>query len=321
MRRRACEQRTRNQRKRINEVAKRERVGQYVGWGLSLVGLAWVAILIARQWDSVERILRSASFPALGVAFLLFAGALLFNAALFGRVVDSLAASTSPKPLYQAAKAQNAIPAPIVVRANLDHLALSLVFNVSVAVTIILARQQDAVALAVTVAVLSVAVMAAGMRWNLPGRAVGTLGRILPQRLRDSFRQAADTPDYSWSAVTAVMVYSFGSWALYLAGFAWLEHAFTELQGVDMLLAAAYYSLAWVIGFVAILTPSGLGVREVSFVVLAGSIAGEPVLVFLAVIVRIWVMVTELVVAGVASLGAGFWSDAEARLSEGAAVE
>jgi uncharacterized membrane protein YbhN (UPF0104 family) len=65
------------------------------------------------------------------------------------------------------------------------------------------------------------------------------------------------------------------------------------LRDVNIWLLCASYSLAWVIGYLAMITPGGLGVREAGFFALASPLMGLPELTFLAVFVRLWQILVE----------------------------
>jgi glycosyltransferase 2 family protein len=69
-------------------------------------------------------------------------------------------------------------------------------------------------------------------------------------------------------------------------------------------LAAAAYAAAYAAGFLSLLTPAGLGVREgVLVVALAPVLPAGPALV-VALLSRLWMMLAELAGAGVAQLAA-----------------
>ena len=86
------------------------------------------------------------------------------------------------------------------------------------------------------------------------------------------------------------------SWAVYLVAWQSLGRAFPNSAGNDMMLLCATYSIAWVVGFVSVFTPSGMGVREAVFLFLtpADSLAS---LAFLAVIVRFWLLAIDILLS------------------------
>jgi uncharacterized membrane protein YbhN (UPF0104 family) len=98
-----------------------------------------------------------------------------------------------------------------------------------------------------------------------------------------------------------VLVVAALGWALYLAAWACIGVAHPDLDAYGGLRLAAFYSLAWLLGFVALITPSGLGVREASFLVLAAEFPA-PVLGMAVILGRMWFLLNDLVLGGVAVL-------------------
>lgn len=83
-------------------------------------------------------------------------------------------------------------------------------------------------------------------------------------------------------------------WALYLGGWACIGIAHPSIDAHDGLRLAAFYSLAWLLGFITFITPSGLGVREMSFLFLANSFSAE-VLALTVILGRLWFLVNDLI--------------------------
>jgi len=88
-------------------------------------------------------------------------------------------------------------------------------------------------------------------------------------------------------------------WALQGLGFAlFVRSVYPASLGLFPVLAAAFV-LSWVIGFVSLLTPSGLGVREASQTALLATVLPLPVSVALALTSRLWLIVGEIAGAGI----------------------
>ena len=68
---------------------------------------------------------------------------------------------------------------------------------------------------------------------------------------------------------------------------------FDVLGDVNVWLLCASYMLAWVVGYLAMITPGGLGVREAGFFALASPLMSLPELTFLAVFIRLWQILVE----------------------------
>ncbi len=91
-------------------------------------------------------------------------------------------------------------------------------------------------------------------------------------------------------------------WAVTGLAFAALYRSLFPLAGGDVPLVVAAYAAAYAVGFLSLLTPAGLGVREgVLVVALAPLLPAGPALV-VALLSRLWMMLFELLGVGVAWL-------------------
>jgi uncharacterized membrane protein YbhN (UPF0104 family) len=75
--------------------------------------------------------------------------------------------------------------------------------------------------------------------------------------------------------------------------------------GEHLVLAVAAFSAAYAIGFLSLLTPSGLGVREGVLVAVLAGVMPAGVAAVVAVLARLWMMAVELLGAGVTLALAG----------------
>lgn len=98
-----------------------------------------------------------------------------------------------------------------------------------------------------------------------------------------------------------VYLVTFFGWLVYVLAWGAMGEAYPGLDFDSGLKLVALYSIAWVVGFVAIFTPSGLGVREVVFLSLAQSFPPD-VLAATAVLGRAWLMFNDLLLGGIAML-------------------
>ena len=136
----------------------------------------------------------------------------------------------------------------------------------------------------------------------LGGLAVLFRGRLLElaRRRMPGFDPGELTPSAGTVAwlVAGYAVY----WAVTGLAFAALVAALHPLAAGDIPLVVAAYAAAYAAGFLALLTPAGLGVREgVLVVALAPVLPAGPALV-VALVSRVWMMLVELAGAAVAHL-------------------
>jgi uncharacterized membrane protein YbhN (UPF0104 family) len=186
-------------------------------------------------------------------------------------------------------------------RTTLAVMALTQVLSVGVAVAaglpVLLAERArlGRPALLGALVVAAVAALAAVFRRQLLG---------LARRRMPGFEPADLTPSAGTVALLAAgyAVY----WAVTGLAFAALVASLYPLAPADVPLVMAAYAAAYAAGFLALLTPAGLGVREgVLVVALAPVLPAGPALV-VALLSRVWMMLVELAGAGVAHLAARY---------------
>jgi glycosyltransferase 2 family protein len=122
----------------------------------------------------------------------------------------------------------------------------------------------------------------------------------LARRRMPGFDPAGLTPS---AGTVALLVAGYALyWAVTGLAFAALVASLYPLAPADVPLVMAAYAAAYAAGFLALLTPAGLGVREgVLVVALAPVLPAGPALV-VALLSRVWMMLVELAGAGVAHL-------------------
>jgi uncharacterized membrane protein YbhN (UPF0104 family) len=182
-------------------------------------------------------------------------------------------------------------------RTTLAVMALTQVLSVGVALLVglpVLVAERARLgrpALLGAVVVLVAAALAAIFRRQLLGLARRRLPGLDPADL---------TPSAGTVALLTVGYAAY--WAVTGVAFAALVASLYPLDPTDVPVVVAAYAAAYAVGFLALLTPAGLGVREgVLVVALAPVLPAGPALV-VALISRLWMMLVELAGAAVAHL-------------------
>lgn len=146
-----------------------------------------------------------------------------------------------------------------------------------------------------------------GWRWIVPalvlgGMAIGLMPPVFRAASRFWFRVAkADPPEDLSSTNGAVwVVLSLASWSVYASSF-WL---FATGLGFDLgvVTAASAFAAAYVLGYLVVFAPAGLGVREGFLIALLSSSIGVGAATALAAAARLWTTLVEVVPA------AAFWT-------------
>lgn len=98
--------------------------------------------------------------------------------------------------------------------------------------------------------------------------------------------------------VMALVLYYVGGWVLLGLAFAALASSVAPVEFAEVALLVGGYAFAWEIGFLAFVTPSGLGVKEgVLFLILA-LVFPAPVAAAITVLSRLWQTLAEIAAAG-----------------------
>ena len=111
----------------------------------------------------------------------------------------------------------------------------------------------------------------------------------------------------------ALMVIAAINWLLWGGSFAALTFGLSEYSLSEMRELLPYlvlsYPIAYAIGFVSFITPSGFGVREGAFYLLLAPLMGGGIITVAALAMRIWTTLGELIMAAISAI----WERLEAR--------
>jgi uncharacterized membrane protein YbhN (UPF0104 family) len=84
-------------------------------------------------------------------------------------------------------------------------------------------------------------------------------------------------------------------WAIVGVGFAFLVRAVYVVSFIDFWFLAGVFCLSWVLGFLVLFSPAGLGVREVVMVGLLVLVIPEYYAILISLVARLWWFVGEIV--------------------------
>lgn len=100
-----------------------------------------------------------------------------------------------------------------------------------------------------------------------------------------------------YSSVAALVLVSTTSWLITAGGFVLLVQAFTGI-GFQPLLIAVFPG-AWLTGFLLLLAPGGLGIRETALIAFMELFTGRPEAIIIAGVSRLWTILPEAVFGGI----------------------
>ncbi|NLI15593.1 MAG: flippase-like domain-containing protein [candidate division Zixibacteria bacterium] len=118
------------------------------------------------------------------------------------------------------------------------------------------------------------------------------LDKIINTGLRLLKKETIEIKFGYWAILKFVLIFII-SWLLHSLAFYALVNSMAPIGSVNLLKFATILPLCWVIGYVILLAPGGLGVREAMLVVMLGEFLPKEVALAIAIIQRIWFTVVE----------------------------
>ena len=135
---------------------------------------------------------------------------------------------------------------------------------------------------------------ASGLLWlsPLPQRSLSLIAsRVLGERVQPRFTRAA---------ILTALFYFQVSWVFFALGYYFLLRGLYPTALKHTLVLAGIYSISWLTGFLSILVPGGLGVRDGVQAYLLSFLVPAPVAVAIALLQRLWLTVGDVVTGLVA---------------------
>lgn len=100
----------------------------------------------------------------------------------------------------------------------------------------------------------------------------------------------------SYSHLFQISLWFFGLWIAQVIGFYFLVTSIYLIPFAKIIDLTAAYTLSWIIGFIVIFAPGGLGVREGIMSLLLSSFIPTPLAIAISFLSRVWITVFEIVV-------------------------
>jgi glycosyltransferase 2 family protein len=114
-------------------------------------------------------------------------------------------------------------------------------------------------------------------------------------------RRPALEVELTGRAVAGALGWSFVSWAFYGLQIWLLVVALHAPPGKSALLALGGFAFAWTVGFLVVIAPAGLGVRDVLLALTLGLVIAHGAALAIALVSRVLLTIGDLVTAGVAA--------------------
>ena len=100
-----------------------------------------------------------------------------------------------------------------------------------------------------------------------------------------------------WQILRTVGVY-FIDWTLQGTACFILISSFYPLPLARLPVLIGGYAMSWMLGFLVLIAPAGLGVREGVYTVILQTVVPAPIAIISALVTRVWMAISELVMAG-----------------------
>ncbi len=193
---------------------------------------------------------------------------------------------------YMVNETQKLIPAITMVRINIELVALIMLYNGFVSVAI-LAYYVNSAGSAAAVFIVGTVIFSLYLRLNLLDKILALAARLAPPNFREKLQAARSKVDFDYPLICKVIGLLLLYWIFYLLAWLCLQNTFPILAGENVIVLGATYTLSWIIGFITLITPGGLGIREVSFVALNTQFLSRFHSSFLAIFLRIWLILID----------------------------
>jgi len=104
----------------------------------------------------------------------------------------------------------------------------------------------------------------------------------------------------TWPQLALILLGYLGVWLIMGSAFALLAASFTPVTPQQVAALIATWAAAYVIGYLSMITPSGLGVREGVMILLLAPLFPAPIPTIIALAARLWMVIAEVVGASIA---------------------
>lgn len=254
-----------------------------VAWIAASIGLAMVSMLV-QVWGLRIFLFQNTGkvFPFICISSHFFAGQIVRY--IPGRFFGIY---------YLAQKMKNIVPAPALVRSNMELLLFSMLLHSFVATALLLYLSIPIGSL-LLFAAFGVLFLIIYLRTQCLDFALRLLTPVLPVKVKKILESVASQKKLSYATIMELIVCYLISWALYIPAWVMLTKAFVMFDVTQMIRVCGVYTLSWVIGFLSMLTPGGVGVREALFIYLGQPIISDSQAAFLSIFLRFWLIIIDV---------------------------
>jgi uncharacterized membrane protein YbhN (UPF0104 family) len=299
----------------VPTTGRRARVLTAVKWVAAVVAVAFLVWSVAKQWDKIVHDFASLDAVTVVVGIVFTLVALVANMLSWRAMMAAsgyrvrLAAASS---IFFVGQLGKYIPGgvwSIAAQAELGRAhGLQRTGSAVAALASMLVSMVTAALVGIVAVLLASSTGFATFWWLIPLIVIGlvcltppVLSRLIAIAFRVLRRPPQDTT-LTWSGTVMSLVWSLVMWVAYGVQASVVLRAFGADSPALFPVAVGAYAVAWLVGFVVIIAPAGIGPREGILVLLLGSVAGGSAPLALAVISRVFMTIGDVVLAGVGAV-------------------
>lgn len=286
---------------------------------LMIAGFLWLGWLLVRDSTDLLAMLRDADWNWLTVSLILGSLSIFLNTPVFymllreqhglvekpsfpyamslffiGQVIRHLPGRFWGM-AYQINRSRFQIYPLTLIKVNLDLMLIHLNLQVFSSLIILLSYILENIVIGFIAFLVWSIFFISSLRLNWAYAFLRILKYFIPENISNRLNNhiPEKISNYSWSVVVRIWFVMVVSRVAYLLAWQTFPHVFSDLAMEKMIVLCATYSLAWVVGFLSMITPAGLGIREVVFISLSGDMLSVSNTAFLALFVRAWLLVID----------------------------
>ncbi len=297
-----------------------------VKWTIIVLSVIWIISLLIKDYQQIGWIITQSSLFFILISILVGTVSLAHNALIFYLLINNKQATGIAIPttcaLYFNSQIIRHLPGRIwgvvyqlthaameqtskasIIRANIEHSLLSLTSSGLFFFLFIYFRSAPNI---VVVSILSY-YAAAYFLWTSKSPATLASSFLRKLKLRRVSEQITFEP-LTPTTATGILLANFSSWLFYIVAWYYLLGSYIDFNINQSTLVLASYSGAWVVGFLSLITPSGIGIRESSFIFFSSGLDSPERIVFFAIIARIWLIIIDLNLVFISFLWANYYA-------------
>lgn len=196
--------------------------------------------------------------------------------------------------VYQVSKTRKLFAPELILKTNIEFILLSELFNTLFSICILIFFKVNyylSIFLLITIFLF----IYLYLRLNLAYLFLAALGKLFPKRMGKYLIRLKPSCNFNLQSITYIIGIFLLVWGFYLMAWLALKNVLPGYENVNMIVLCAKYYLAFIVGFIVIIIPAGLGVRESIFVLLSKGTVNSSVLAFSSIFLRFWLMAIDLI--------------------------